>query len=313
MSDLLMLLAEGESYSRQKLTALLALNDAQLSQQIRTLRQQGIRLATQNGQVRLLPQLQRLDADYLSKALTPYQVHIKPVIDSTNQYLMDNLAQLNKGDLCLAEHQTAGRGRRGRQWISPFAGQIILSFYWTLEARKPIEGLSLVIGMAITDVLRQAGAPVSLKWPNDILLNGRKLAGILVEIVKTKEGKLHLIVGIGLNLSLPKEENHIDQPWAELIEVLPDLDRNRLINQLVQHIYAYLSVFEQKGITPEWQKKWMESDEFFNKEVVIITEKEKIIGIEQGIDERGRLQLMVNNGTEWLKFNGGEVSLRKNQ
>ncbi len=313
MSDLLMLLAEEKSFSRQKLTALLGLNDKQLAQQIEELQQRGIQLDTENGQVRLIPQLQRLNNDYLSRELAPYHVQVKTVIDSTNQYLLENITHLNKGDLCLAEHQLAGRGRRGRQWLSPFAGQIILSFYWTFDAKKSIEGLSLAVGMAIADTLRKAGAWVYLKWPNDILLDGRKLAGILIEMANTKNGLLNLVVGIGINLSLPKQENHIDQPWAELIEVLPELDRNQLIIQLVKNIYAYLEQFEQEGVSVEFRQKWLELDYLFGEEVNVITEKQVISGIEQGIDEQGYLQLVTNNGTEWLKFNGGEVSLRKKQ
>ncbi len=313
MSDLLMLLAEEKSFSRQKLTALLGLNDKQLAQQIEELQQRGIQLDTENGQVRLIPQLQRLNNDYLSRELAPYHVQVKTVIDSTNQYLLENITRLNKGDLCLAEHQLAGRGRRGRQWLSPFAGQVILSFYWTFDAKKSIEGLSLAVGMAIADTLRKAGAWVYLKWPNDILLDERKLAGILIEMANTQNGLLNLVVGIGINLSLPKQENHIDQPWAELIEVLPELDRNQLIVQLVKNIYAYLEQFEQEGVSVEFRQKWVELDHLFGEEVNVITEKQVISGIEQGIDEQGYLQLVTNNGTEWLKFNGGEVSLRKKQ
>ena len=313
MSDLLMLLAEEKSFSRQKLTALLGLNDKQLAQQIEELQQRGIQLDTENGLVRLIPQLQRLNNDYLSRELAPYHVQVKTVIDSTNQYLLENITRFNKGDLCLAEHQLAGRGRRGRQWLSPFAGQVILSFYWTFDAKKSIEGLSLAVGMAIADTLRKAGAWVYLKWPNDILLDGRKLAGILIEMANTKNGLLNLVVGVGINLSLPKQENHIDQPWAELIEVLPELDRNQLIVQLVKNIYAYLEQFEQEGVSVEFRQKWLELDYLFGEEVNVITEKQVISGIEQGIDEQGYLQLIVNNSEQWLKFNGGEVSLRKKQ
>ncbi|HBO38748.1 MAG TPA: biotin--[acetyl-CoA-carboxylase] ligase, partial [Pasteurellaceae bacterium] len=174
MATLLEILADGESKTLSKLTALLQLDSMALQEEIQHLRQQGIRIDIEQDNIRLIPQLQRLDLIQLRQALAPYQVSIKPVINSTNQYILDNLGRLNKGDLCLAEHQTAGRGRRGRQWLSPFAGQVILSFYWTFEPKKSVEGLSLVIGMAMVDTLKQVGAyGVSLKWPNDVLLNGR--------------------------------------------------------------------------------------------------------------------------------------------
>ena len=311
-SELLTILADCEPFLCEKLTAFLRINEETLLQRIAELRQQGIRIDMKERQVRLLPQLQTLDFMTLSRELRPYQVFIKPIIDSTNQYILNNIEKLNKGDLCLAEYQTAGRGRRGRQWLSPFAGQMILSFYWQTDARKPIDGLSLVIGMAIAESLKQAGAQgISLKWPNDVLLNGRKLAGILIEIVNQQNGLLNLVVGIGLNLSIPKQDSQIDQPWAELVETLPDLDRNQLIITIIKNIYHYLEEFEHSGITQAFRDKWREWDHFIGEEVNIITEKQIITGLEQGIDEQGYLLLEVNNKEPWQRFNGGEVSLRK--
>lgn len=309
MPKLLEILADGEPNSLKKLTALLQLEKEKLQQELDALQQQGIRLQRKSDEVRLIPQLALLDVAQLTKQLQPYQVFIKPVIDSTNQYLLDRIPQLGKGDLCLAEYQSAGRGRRGRQWLSPFAGQVILSFYWTFDRKKSVEGLSLVIGVAVAEALQQAGAKgISLKWPNDILLNGCKLAGILVEIANANNGLLNLVIGLGINLSLPKQTDNIDQPWAELIETLPDLNRNQLIIQIVKQIYHRLTQFEQHGIDEQFRQKWRELDHFFGETVNIITEKQTITGIEQGIDEQGYLQLAVNS--QILKFNGGEVSLR---
>lgn len=277
-------------------------------QQLRAL---GLNIEENTAYYQLIPQLPLLNSHQISTALSPYRVHYYPLLTSTNEWILQNIAHLQKGDLCLAEYQTSGRGRRGRQWLSPFGGQIILSFYWTFDARKSTEGLSLAVGIAIADTLRKAGAPVYVKWPNDILLFGRKLAGILIEMRNTKNGFLHLVVGIGINLSLSKQSNQIDQAWAELMELLPELDRDQLIVQLIKNIYAHLEQFEQEGISREFRQKWLELDYLFGEEVNVITDKQVISGIEQGIDEQGYLQVVVNNGLEWLKFNGGEVSLRK--
>ncbi|HBO38747.1 MAG TPA: biotin--[acetyl-CoA-carboxylase] ligase, partial [Pasteurellaceae bacterium] len=135
--------------------------------------------------------------------------------------------------------------------------------------------------------------------------------GILIEMAKGENELLNLVIGIGINLSIPQQNNQIDQRWAELVEVLPDVDRNQLIIRLVKNIYAYLDEFDQQGISAEFRQKWLEVDDYFGEEVNVITEKQIISGIEQGIDEKGYLQIIANNGTEWLKFNGGEVSLRK--
>ena len=244
-----------------------------------------------------------LNSLQISTALSPYQAHYQPVMSSTNEWILQNIPNLNKGDLCLAEYQTAGRGRRGRQWLSPFAGQMIFSFYWTFNPKKSIEGLSLVIGLAIAEVLN-----VQVKWPNDILFDGRKLGGILVEIANHKNGLLNLVIGVGINVSLPAQ-TEISQPYAQLSEMDPDIDRQTLFPTLIQHLYVRLERFEKEGINAEFQQAWQNHNALFNSEVNVITEQRVISGIEQGIDERGYLKVLC--GDEVRMFNGGEVSLRK--
>ena len=203
----------------------------------------------------------------------------------------------------MAEYQTVGRGRRGRQWLSPFAGQIMFSFYWTFDPKKSIEGLSLIIGLAIAEVLK-----VQVKWPNDILFNGRKLGGILVEIANHKNGMLNLVIGVGINVLLPKQ-TEINQPYAEVSEIDPDVDRQILLPKLIQHLYKRLNTFEQNGINAEFQQAWQSYNAFSNNEVNVLTEQGVISGIEQGIDECGYLKVLCGNKIQM--FNGGEVSLRK--
>ncbi|PJG85806.1 bifunctional biotin operon repressor/biotin--[acetyl-CoA-carboxylase] ligase [Conservatibacter flavescens] len=255
--------------------------------------------------------MQALNSQYLSTALSPYNLFIFEKIDSTNQYLLDNIATLKKGDICLAEQQTAGRGRRGRPWQSPFGSQIIMSLYWQWDPKKSLEGLSTIVGLAIVETLRKAGAWVEVKWPNDILLNKRKLAGILVEIANHKNNAINLVIGVGLNLALPTDNTPIDQAWANLNEAIPNYDRNKLTVQLIQNIYHYLAIFEQEGISPAIQQEWIHADAFFGEEVTILSEQHTIIGIEQGIDEKGYIRIATENGLAC--FSGGEVSLRWNK
>ncbi|MEE6075913.1 bifunctional biotin--[acetyl-CoA-carboxylase] ligase/biotin operon repressor BirA [Avibacterium paragallinarum] len=310
MFELLTLLADGKKNSRQNLTALLHCDETQINAHIQALSEQGIKFELNGDEIQLKPELPLLSAEKIKQRLAPYPVLVKPVIHSTNQFLLEQIEQLKKGQLCLAEYQYAGRGRRGRQWLSPFAGQVIMSLYWTLDRQINLEGLSLVVGMAIADTLRKAGAwGVKLKWPNDVLLNGRKLAGILVEIANRPNNLHNLVIGLGINLSLPKQHNNIDQPWAELVEVLPDFDRNKLIVSLSQNLIARLQQFEQVGIDEKFRQEWLEMDAYFGEKVNILSENHKITGIEQGIDERGYIQLMTEEGMRY--FNGGEVSLRR--
>lgn len=292
-------LADGEEKVRSNLTQF----SQNLAEDLQQFRDAGLNIIETAQGYRLVPQLPLLNSLQISTALSPYQVHYQPVMSSTNEWILQNIPNLNKGDLCLAEYQTAGRGRRGRQWLSPFAGQMIFSFYWTFDPKKSIEGLSLVIGLAIAEVLN-----VQVKWPNDILFDGRKLGGILVEIANHKNGLLNLVIGVGINVSLPTQ-TEISQPYAQLSEMDPDIDRQTLFPTLIQHLYVRLERFEKEGINAEFQQAWQNYNAFFNSEVNVITEQRVISGIEQGIDERGYLR--VQCGAELKMFNGGEVSLRR--
>ena len=292
-------LADGEEKVRSNLTQF----SQNLAEDLQQFRDAGLNIIETAQGHRLVPQLPLLNSLQISTALSPYQVHYQPVMSSTNEWILQNIPNLNKGDLCLTEYQTAGRGRRGRQWLSPFAGQMIFSFYWTFDPRKSIEGLSLVIGLAIAEVLN-----VQVKWPNDILFDGRKLGGILVEIANHKNGLLNLVIGVGINVSLPMQ-TEISQPYAQLSEMDPDIDRQTLFPTLIQHLYVRLERFEKEGINAEFQQAWQNHNAFFNSEVNVITEQRVISGIEQGIDERGYLKVLC--GDEVRMFNGGEVSLRK--
>lgn len=298
---LLTYLADGKEKERSELA--IFSSNLVLVAELQHFRELGINIEESDQVVRLIPQLPLLNSQQISTTLSPSQVHYQPVISSTNEWILQNIPNLNKGDLCLAEYQTAGRGRRGRQWLSPFGGQMIFSFYWTFDPRKSIEGLSLVIGLAIAEVLN-----VQVKWPNDILFEGRKLGGILVEIANHKNGLLNLVIGVGINVSLPKQ-TEISQPYAQLSEIDPNVDRQTLFPILIQHLYARLERFEKEGINAEFQQAWQNHNAFFNSEVNVIKEQHVISGIEQGIDERGYLKVLC--GDEVRMFNGGEVSLRK--
>ena len=274
-----------------------------IEEDIKQLRELGLEIVVDDQNYCLVPSLPLLNPQQISTALFPYNIYYQPIISSTNEWILQNIPSLKKGDLCVAEYQTAGRGRRGRQWLSPFAGQIMFSFYWTFDPKKSIEGLSLVIGLAIAEVLN-----VQVKWPNDILFDGRKLGGILVEIANHKNGMLNLVIGVGINVSLPKQ-TEISQPYAEICEIDPDVDRQTLLPKLIQHLYIRLNIFEKNGINAEFQRAWQSYNAFSNNEVNVLTEQGAISGIEQGIDERGYLKVLCGNKIQM--FNGGEVSLRK--
>lgn len=309
---LLTLLADGQFHSGEQLGEQLAVSRAAISKHIQAIKTLGLEVYSVSGKgYRLAVPLQLLDQARLTRELTPQRVELVPVIGSTNQHWLGLLDQLNNGDICVAECQTAGRGRRGRSWVSPFGGQLIMSMYWQLEqGMAAAMGLSLVVGIAVVEALAAQGfSGVELKWPNDLYVNGRKLAGILVEMSGTAGGPCQLVIGLGINLLLPAtEQQRISQPFAELTELGDITDRNGLTIALSQHLQQSLTLFEAQGITA-FREQWNQLDYFNGKAVQVMMGEQTVHGIARGIDHQGALLLELANG-EFKQFYGGEVSLR---
>ncbi|WP_319782586.1 bifunctional biotin--[acetyl-CoA-carboxylase] ligase/biotin operon repressor BirA [Oceanisphaera sp. IT1-181] len=309
---LLTLLSDGQFHSGEQLGEQLAVSRAAVSKHVQAIKALGLEVYSVSGKgYRLAVPLQLLDQYRLSRELAPQRVDLIPVIGSTNQHWLSQLNQLNNGDICVAECQTAGRGRRGRSWVSPFGGQLIMSMYWRLEqGMAAAMGLSLVVGIAVVESLAAQGfSGVQLKWPNDLYVNGRKLAGILVEMSGTAGGPCQLVIGLGLNLLLPSSEQaRISQPFAELAELGDINDRNGLVIALSQHLQHSLDIFEAQGIRA-FREQWNQLDYFNGKPVRILMGEQVIQGTARGIDEQGALLLELADG-KIKRFLGGEVSLR---
>jgi BirA family biotin operon repressor/biotin-[acetyl-CoA-carboxylase] ligase len=210
----------------------------------------------------------------------------------------------------VAEYQQAGRGRRGRKWVSPFGTNLYLSMYWKLDQGPAAAmGLSLVIGIVMTEVLQRLGAAdVRVKWPNDLYLKDRKLAGILVELTGKTGDAAHLVIGAGINLRMREPATDvINQGWINLQEAGIDIDRNQLSITLLQELSAGLREFEQQGLTP-FIPRWRNLDNFLDRPVKLLIGEKEIQGIERGIDQQGAL-LLEQDG-EIKSFIGGEISLR---
>jgi BirA family biotin operon repressor/biotin-[acetyl-CoA-carboxylase] ligase len=238
------------------------------------------------------------------------KVAVLPVIDSTNQYLLDRIGELRSGDACVAEYQQAGRGRRGRKWFSPFGANLYLSMYWRLEQGPAAAiGLSLVIGIIMAEVLQELGAEnVRVKWPNDLYLGDRKLAGILVELTGKTGDAAQIVIGAGINLAMRHAESDvINQGWVNLQEAGVVIDRNTLAVRLINELRAALQSFEQEGLSP-WLSRWKKLDNFIDRPVKLIIGEREIFGISRGIDAQGAL-LLEQDGVikPWM---GGEISLR---
>lgn len=308
---LISILADGEFHSGEQLGERLGMSRAAINKHVQTLRDWGVDVFTVPGKGYSLPEpIQLLDQSFISGQIKQGLVAVLPVIDSTNQYLLDRIGTLQSGDACVAEYQQAGRGRRGRKWFSPFGANLYLSMYWRLEQGPAAAiGLSLVIGIVMAEVLRDLGASqVRVKWPNDLYLQDRKLAGILVELTGKTGDAAQIVIGAGINLAMRQVESDvINQGWINLQEAGIVIDRNTLAARLINELRAALELFEQEGLTP-YLSRWEKLDNFINRPVKLIIGDKEIVGISRGIDAQGALLLEQDGATKaWM---GGEISLR---
>lgn len=308
---LIAILANGDFHSGEQLGEQLGMSRAAINKHIQTLRDWGVDVFTVPGKGYSLPEpVQLLNETFIHSQITDNKVAVLPVIDSTNQYLLDRLNELHSGDSCVAEYQQAGRGRRGRKWFSPFGANLYLSMYWRLEQGPAAAvGLSLVIGIVLAEVLQSLGADqVRVKWPNDLYLNDRKLAGILVELTGKTGDAAQIVMGAGINLVMRNvQEDVINQGWINLQEAGIVIDRNVLAVRVIKELRHSLTIFEQEGLTP-FLPRWEKLDNFAHRPVKLLIGDKEIYGTSRGINEQGAL-LLEQDGVikPWV---GGEISLR---
>jgi BirA family biotin operon repressor/biotin-[acetyl-CoA-carboxylase] ligase len=308
---LISILSDGEFHSGEQLGEHLGMSRAAINKHIQTLRDWGVDVFTVPGKGYSLPEpIQLLDESVICRQLDQSKVTVLPVIDSTNQYLLDRISTLNSGDCCVAEYQQAGRGRRGRKWFSPFGANLYLSMFWRLEQGPAAAiGLSLVIGIVMAEVLHDLGADkVRVKWPNDLYLNDRKLAGILVELTGKTGDAAQIVIGAGLNMVMRQvQADIVNQGWITLQEAGITIDRNTLAVRLIKELREALTLFEQDGLAP-FLSRWEKLDNFIHRPVKLIIGDKEIFGISRGINAQGALMLEQDGILKpWV---GGEISLR---
>ncbi|CAM3338044.1 Bifunctional ligase/repressor BirA [Pseudomonas floridensis] len=211
--------------------------------------------------------------------------------------------------LVLAERQTSGRGRRGRRWVSPFASNLYYSLVLRIDGgMRQLEGLSLLVGLCVMNVLRDIGVTsAGLKWPNDVLVGRKKIAGILLELIGDPADVCHVIIGVGVNVNM-QVSTEVDQSWTSVrLETGALVNRNELAVRMSQKLESLLAIHRQQGFTA-LQREWERGHLWQGAAVTLLSGAEAINGVVLGIDALGALRLEVN-GVE-KSFSGGELSLR---
>jgi BirA family biotin operon repressor/biotin-[acetyl-CoA-carboxylase] ligase len=316
LEKLLKTMADGEFHSSEDIGRALDVSPAAVGEQLSMLQHLGLELESRDrGGYRIAHRLDLLDATTIRRRMERSGqlgvLEVLPEVDSTNQRALEVEMLAGKAYVCLAEFQQAGRGRHGRTWVSPVANSIYLSLAWEFEGgATALEGLSLAVGVAILRALECCGiSGPNLKWPNDIVCDGRKLGGVLIELSGDISGHCRAVIGIGLNGALRADSAaDIDIPvtdLATLAGLLPD--RNGLAAALLDELLDLVSTFESTGFAA-WREAWSANDSLAGRTVQIHLGEEQITGSARGVDDRGSLLLDTSEGIK--SFNGGEVSLK---
>ena len=324
---LLEILADGKYHSGADLGQQLGVSRAAIWKIIQKLESVlGLTVFAVKGKgYRLQQALELLDKEIILKNLSEKtsaqlnQCDILFDIDSTNRYLSNkSIEGAASAYLVLAEQQTNGQGRRGRAWVSPFGGNCYLSLLWRFQTGPAQLGcLSLFVAVAIVRALRQIGVnDAGVKWPNDILWHDKKLAGILLEMRGEATGPSAVVIGLGINISMPinnpitktQSINNIDQPWVDIESILQTkVERNRFVAFVINEL------FDVMNNVPDRQKvlldEWRQMDVLKDQEIEVHLPDKVIEGRALGINHDGALRIL-HNGNEMICFSG-EVSIRR--
>ena len=323
--SLLKLLSDRNIYSGSWLGEQLGLSRAAVWKQIQQLQQEGLLIESVHAKgYRLQTHIELLETETILQRLPAaiqqrVQLQIFEELESTNKHLMQPEFEIQSHEIpvCLAEKQSAGRGRLGRSWQTGFASSLAMSLRWRFAGdASGLAGLSLAVGVAVANVVKTLGVrDVGIKWPNDLLCNHAKLAGILIEITGDAAGPCEVVIGIGLNVSNSTAKGGtgtppFDQPWTDLLSNMPpkqNLSRNQIAAKLMIELVNTLDQFAEQGFAA-FQQSYTENDALKNTEISVQTATRKLSGIACGVNDTGGLLLAV--GEEIKTITSGDVRVR---
>jgi len=318
-NSLLILLSDGDYHSGEELGQAMGISRTAVWKQVNKLSELGVSIhSVKSKGYRIEGGLDLLHEEKLREQFSQNSIEqcsqliVERSIPSTNGYVKEQAEIANATGLAiLAEQQTAGRGRRGRTWVSPFGCNVYLSVAWGFDSGiEAIEGLSLAVGVSVCRALKRCGIEgVQLKWPNDLLWGQRKVGGILLEVVGDPTGFCQVVIGIGLNVGMDnKASAGIDQAWANIDEVAgKKVARNVLAGSVLDELFSLLKDYEQVGFL-SYQEEWQAHDAYADQPVRLSMVSKQVEGVARGVSGSGALQLEVDG--DLLEFSGGEISMR---
>jgi BirA family biotin operon repressor/biotin-[acetyl-CoA-carboxylase] ligase len=319
---LLVLLADGEVHSGEWLAAELKQTRAAVWKGVERLRSIGIEVqALARRGYRLAKPVELLEVGRICAELaTQRKPHLRRLellfeVESTNTRLLGSPPPpASTADVCMAELQHAGRGRLGRPWIAPFGGGIAMSLGWTCsDVVRTLPALSLGVGVAVARALTRAGAEgISLKWPNDIWFKDRKLGGVLIELRAEAGGPAHVVIGVGVNMSLPEQARRQIQASGVAVAAVTDAckqppSRNLAAGAILDELLSMLLQYERFGFAA-FRDAWTALDGLSGRPVKVLVGETAVQGIARGVDSDGAL--LLETGDRVQRFVSGEASLR---
>lgn len=313
---ILQVLADGHFHSGEDLAQQFKVTRATIWNAIGHAETLGIEVFSVRGRGYKLPQpIEFLDENEVLKAIGEqrawFKLEVLNEVASTNTYLMQNKNAAHA--TCVAAHvQTSGKGRRGRTWVSQLGASLTFSLLWRFQCgAAALSGLSLAVGVALIRTLHGFGiSQAQLKWPNDVLVDGKKLAGILIELQGDMEGPSAAVIGVGVNLSLPKNVlDNIDQPAIDLANASDvPVNQDALLGILLKHLADVLSGFEQYGFIG-LRDEWLSHHAYENRPVrMLLPNGTDVQGVVRGVADDGIL--LVETALGLQRFSAGEISLR---
>jgi len=322
--SLLQLLADGQMHSGEELARILGLSRAAVWKQVHQLNELQIEVNARTGQgYQLERSLEFLSGDAIAANLDKATrsamaaLDVAWVIDSTSNFLSGQpVPRPGQFHACVAEYQSAGRGRRGRQWLAPFGDGVCLSIGYCFASGPPnLASLGLAVGVGLLRALRLCGAErAQLKWPNDIVVGGRKLAGILIDVQGEADGPLHVIVGIGINYrSNSKVVSQIADSGGLAPADLQSCDaetvpgRSVVAARVIEHVYQVLNEFSRAGFVP-FVQEWRSADFLAGKQVTVSTGSGNLRGTAMGVADDGQLRIETEQGPRAVA--SGDVTIR---